>query len=486
MKKIIGALVLLAGLSTTSHARDGYRISVKLADFKDTMVYLVHYYGKPLPTIYKSDSAMVDKNGVAVIEDNKPVLGGIYMVLTADKKKYVELLLNNGDDMSVTMNAKGREEGPIEDVTFKNSPENDRFLAYMKFLKGFGENQQKMQKEYAAAKNATDSAAIRKKMSVAGKELTDYRHDYAAKYPKTLLANVFNALEVPVVPEGVHRLPNGQVDSSFAYDYYKGHFWDKFDFQDDRLINTPIYDSKLDEYMNKLVIPLVDSVTKEGDILLKKTRGTKDLFKYTLHWLTYNAESSKVMGMDAAFVYLVENYHMKGDATWLGPDDIARYSKRAQELSRTAIGNLAPDIKMQDVNAKPIPLSGVKSKYTVVLFWEPSCGHCQKEVPQLDSVYKAVLKAKGVKIYAVRTDDPVKQWQEFIQKHQLGDWINVYDPDHKSNYHSDYDIKSTPTIYLLDEKKIIIGKRLDHTNIGQVIEMEERKAARAAARAAGK
>jgi hypothetical protein len=28
---------------------------------------------------------------------------------------------------------------------------------------------------------------------------------------------------------------------------------------------------------------------------------------------------------------------------------------------------------------------------------------------------------------------------------------------------------------LLDERKIIIGKRLDQTNIGQVIEMHERK-----------
>ncbi|HTM67173.1 MAG TPA: hypothetical protein VL093_12675 [Flavipsychrobacter sp.] len=40
-----------------------------------------------------------------------------------------------------------------------------------------------------------------------------------------------------------------------------------------------------------------------------------------------------------------------------------------------------------------------------------------------------------------------------------------------------YDVYSTPVIYLLDEKKIIRGKRLDHTNIMDVINMLEKKQA---------
>lgn len=475
MKRTLSAILLLSALAFTAQAKDGYKISVRFTDFKDSMIYLLHYYAKPMPTIYKSDSARMDKNGVATFQSSKQTLGGIYLVLTSDRKKYFEFLLNNGDDMGITVSAKGKAEGVLEDLSYKNSPENDRFIAYMNFLKGFGSEQQKLQNDYAAAKTKEDSATVRKKMATSGKQLTDYRHDYAAKYPGTLLGNIFNALDVPQVPEGVHKLPNGQVDSSFAYDYYKGHFWDKFDFHDDRLIHTPIYDAKLDEYMNKLVVPYVDSVEKEADWLLKKTRGTKELFKYTLHWLTYNAETSKVMGMDEVFVYLVENYHMKGDADWLGNDDLQKYIKRVREIAPNVIGNVAPEIRMQDVSGKEVPLSSIKAKYTVVAFWEPSCGHCQKEIPALDSVYNAVLKARGVKVYAVRTDDPVEQWQKFIKEHNLQDWTNVYDPEHRSNYHSDYDVKTTPTIYLLDEKKIIRGKRLDHTNINDVINMLERK-----------
>lgn len=471
MKRLLSIICCVTALCATASARDGYRISVKFTDMKDTMVYLAHYYGKPLPTIYKADSARFDKNGVAVLQSKEKTLGGIYIMLLSDKKTYFEFLLNNGDEMEITATAAGLPDA----IVFKNSPENEGFLGYERFLKGFGAKQQSLQSKMTAAKSHADSEAVRKEMIASGKDLIDFRHNYVSKHPGTLLSTIFNALEVPQVPEGVHKFANGTVDSTFPYTYYKAHYWDKFDFQDDRLIHTPIYDAKLDEYMNKLVLPYTDSVKKEADWLLAKTRGTKDMFKYTLFYLTKNVENSKIMGMDEVFVYLVENYYMKGDATWLTSEELQKYEKRARDIAPNVIGNLAPDIKMQDIDGKEIPLSSVKSKYTLVVFWDPTCGHCATEIPLLDSVYNAQLKKKGVKVYSVRTEGPVDKWQEFIKKHGLTDWVNVYDPEHHSDYRSKYDVYSTPVIYLLDEKKIIRGKRIDHTNIMQLIEMLEKK-----------
>ena len=55
--------------------------------------------------------------------------------------------------------------------------------------------------------------------------------------------------------------------------------------------------------------------------------------------------------------------------------------------------------------------------------------------------------------------------------------MHVHNPEHTSNYKADYDVYGTPSIYLLDERKIIRGKKLDHSNIGTVIEMLERREA---------
>ena len=67
-------------MANLSAAREGYHVRLKIPDVKDTMVYLVHYYGKTLPTIYKRDSAHIDKNGVALFDSkDSTFVGGIYM-----------------------------------------------------------------------------------------------------------------------------------------------------------------------------------------------------------------------------------------------------------------------------------------------------------------------------------------------------------------------------------------------------------------------
>jgi len=475
MKRVLlVAMLFLFGMAGRVVAHDGYHIRLKIPGVKDSMVYMAHYYGKPLPTIYKRDSARFDKNGIAEFNSSDPsFVGGIYMMLLSDRKTYFEFLANNGDDMSISADISKLPQG----IKFKNSSENDNFQEYVGFLNGYSERQQGLKKEYAAAKTAADSSVVRKKSAAASKELTDYRKQYAKDHPNTLLAAIFNALELPEVPGGEHFLEDGKTkDSSYAYNYYKAHFWDDFNFQDDRLIHAPIYDAKITEYMNKLVLPWPDSVEKESDMLLKKASGTKDMFKYTLWWLTRNVEDSKIMGMDEVFVYLVENYYMKGDAYWLSSDELNKYLDRAQKIAPNVIGNLTPEIKLPNViTKKEESLQSLKADYTLLIFYSPTCGHCQKELPALDSLYRSVLKAKGVKVFTVATEGDEKAITDFVNNNKLGEWTNTWDHEHAGDWRGKYDVYSTPTIYLLDEKKIIRGKRLDHSNIVGLVDMLEKK-----------
>lgn len=473
-KQLLTGLVATIALlfsTLSTQAKNGYNIQLHIEGTKDTMLYLAHYYGKALPTIYKTDSARIDKNGNAVLKSSEETLGGIYLILLSDKKTYFEFLLNNGDDITINTAVDKLPDG----IRFKNSPENDRFMEYVGFLKAFSKSQQELQAQMTKAKTAADTAKVRGRAAEEGKKLVDFRRDYVKKNPGTLLSNIFKALETPQIPEGRHLLPNGDVDSNFTYTYYKAHYWDGFDFKDDRLIHTPIFDAKLEEYFTKLVLPYPDSMQKEADWILSKTRGRKELFKYALWWITRNAETSKIMGMDEVFVYMVENYYMKGDAYWLDRDALNKYIERASKIAPNVIGNLAPEIRMPDMNGKMQSMSAMPAKYTLVIFWSVDCGHCQKEIPRIDSVYRAVLKKKGVKIYAVSTEGESDKWKNFVKEHKLEDWVHVSDPEHTSDFRSKYDVYSTPVLYLLDEKKIIQGKRLDYSNIGEVVKMLEER-----------
>ncbi len=137
MKKIyLFSMLLLACMATTSFAHPGYHIRLKFQGVKDSTIYLTHYYGKPLPSMYKRDSARIDKKGNAeFVSYDSTFVGGIYMVLLADRKTYFEFLLNSGDDMSINVDIAKLPQG----LTFKNSMENENFQKYVDFLKGYSD-----------------------------------------------------------------------------------------------------------------------------------------------------------------------------------------------------------------------------------------------------------------------------------------------------------------------------------------------------------
>lgn len=486
MKRIISLLLVVfithnitfaqKDKSVLNNSKDGYKIQLKFNNLSDSVIYLAHYFGKPLPTIYKTDSGKLDKSGNVILKSNKYITGGLYILMLSDRKSYFELILNNGDNLVI--NVTDIKQLPNGGITIKNSPENEVFLKYEAYVKNLGEEHQKLQDELSKAKNSIDSTAIKEKITEKMKAMLAFRANLIKEYPDMLLSKIFLGLELPKVPEGKYYLPDGKEDKDYAYRYYKAHYWDNFDFKDNRLINTPIYDSRLSEYFNKLVLPDPDSVIKESNWILTKTRGSQDLFNYTLSFLATFAQESKVMGMDRAYVYLFDNYYEKGDASWLSAELLEKHREHANSLRPNLIGKLGYDITMQDTSGNQVTISKIPAKYKLVVSYDPTCGHCRKEIPELDSTYKAdKLKDRGVVIIGICSEDLVKQWKEFIKEHKLKDWIHLYDPERKSNYKSMYNARVNPTLFLLDAKGIIVGKSIDHTNITSLIDMLDRKEA---------
>ncbi|MCB0699011.1 MAG: DUF5106 domain-containing protein [Chitinophagales bacterium] len=467
MKNILSFLLFLAALTNTAYAADGYTINIQYSDVANQGVYLAHYYGTPLPTIFKVDSTVLDGKGKATLKSDNKIVGGLYLIVLPEKSVYFEVLLNNGDKLDITAKADGL---PLE-LKYKSSAENNRFVEYSSFLSEVGTKHQELMEKLKTAKTSKDSTAVQEEMQKLGNSVKKYRKDYVKQYPKTLLSNIFSALEVPEVPSSIKN-----KDDQFWY--YKRHYWDGVDLTDDRLTYTPLLDNKLSEYFGQLVAPVADTFNAEADILLEKARPSKEMFKYILNWLTTYVQKSDVMGMDAVFVHLVENYHMKGEAFWLSQGTLQKYIDRARSIAPNVVGNVAPEIKMKGMDGKDYSLLGTDAKYTLLVFWSPDCGHCREVIPKVDSLYKAAkLKEKGMKIYGfnVDRDMPVEQWQKVIKEFELNDWIHVNDPDGTSRYRSNYDVYGTPSIYLMDDKKIIRGKKLDHTNILQVIDIIKSK-----------
>jgi hypothetical protein len=69
--------------------------------------------------------------------------------------------------------------------------------------------------------------------------------------------------------------------------------------------------------------------------------------------------------------------------------------------------------------------------------------------------------------------------KNFIRKHKLTGWINVNGPRALTKPYADlYDIYSTPVIYVLDEKKAIIAKRIEGKQVGDFIRNDRKRRGR--------
>jgi peroxiredoxin len=132
------------------------------------------------------------------------------------------------------------------------------------------------------------------------------------------------------------------------------------------------------------------------------------------------------------------------------------------------IGNPAPNLVLWDTLGTEINLRDIDAKYTVLYFYDPDCGHCKTKTPILYASYPE-LQAKGVEILAVCTTTDERRWLEFIRENDLG-WINIADLQAKTYFKFYYDVRSTPTVYILDKDKKILAKKIDVEQVEAVID----------------
>ncbi len=449
------ALLFLMMLFTayTFADKPKYLIKATIHGLKDTICFLGNYYGDKQ---YIKDTAKVDSKGNCEFKGDEKLPGGIYLVVVPSKR-YFELIIDNEQTFSVETDTSDF----VGKMKIKGSVDNQMFYDYLRFVDKEQKEAEPLRALLKKVKNNKDSTKqLQDKLAVIDKDVQNYKLDFIVKHPDSFQAKVFNASREPDIPEAP-LLPNGKKDSSFAYKYYKQHFFDYIDLTDDRLLRTPVFHNKLKQYITTVVVQYPDSIIKEADTLVAKTKGNKEMFKYVVWYVTNWSESSNIMGFDAIFVHMVEKYYNTNQAYWVTPTNLEKMTNRAKVLKGLLLGGKIPNVTMQDTSNVYVTLYNVQAKYTILYFWDPTCGHCQKETPKLRSMYDSLKALKrNVEVYAVCADPNLKkEWKKYIIEHKL-DWINVMDAQNVTGFHTTYDIFSTPVIYLLDENKIILAKRL--------------------------
>ncbi|MBY0482400.1 MAG: DUF5106 domain-containing protein [Chitinophagaceae bacterium] len=453
----------------------GKNISITLSPLKNCWVYLGSYFGKGKALV---DSAYLNDKGTGIFKGPNKLTGGIYFVVSPKMTILFDLLMDKKQQFSIVGDTLQREK-----VLITGSADNDLFKTYTTVSTEKGKQMQELETAYHQAKTVADSNRIRNEILKADKELQAYRDGLVKKNPGSLLAMLFNAMKRPATPE--MPIVKGKPDSLYPYRFVKEHYWDDVSFNDDRLLRTPFFEPKLDDYFKYYVSPEPDSLIEEVKYILLSARTGKEIYPYLLTKFTNKYISPEFMGQDKVFLYIFENFYAKGDTVLLNAASRKTITDRAYSLMANQLGQPAPILDLTDTTGKNISLYGIKAPFTFVAFWDPNCGHCKEEIPRLDSIYRAKWKALGVSVYAVNIyENELPAWKNFINEKKLEGWNHVYQTkasraaEEKAglpSYKQLYDVFKTPTLYLLDKDKRIIAKQLSILQFDDLIAAKLKK-----------
>jgi thiol-disulfide isomerase/thioredoxin len=525
MKTWIFTLIFVTSISGVFGQNFTYTLKVKGLS-ADQDVYLANYFGDKL---YYYDTAKSEA-GIVKFERNT-VKGGVYAVVLPGPKTF-EIILSE-DETKIVLETDTVDF--VKTMKVIKSDENKAFYAYFNYLSD-------MQKKAAPLRGKKDQAS-KDQLQAYDKEVKAYQKNLSVENKDNLFGSIISMSLDPEVPKELIGDTTKQME---RYQFYKNHYFDDYHLNDSRIVRTPIFAKKIKYFFEKVCIQHPDSILQEAFSLIDQLPEGSDLFKYVVHTLTYKYETSKIMGMDAVFVGIALRYYCRGSngqtkAFWLEEqylesirkaekafskaksdletaesggiedeiskakteyenrekklkeatknDKLKEICDRATTLSRLRLFGPAPDLILQDTSETEwVDIRNIPNEYKILIFWDPGCGHCKKEIPKLKKVYDEIRARKmDIEIIGINTELENKAWKKYIRENNL-EWINISDnPEvngnarkyiteqkkttlNSLNFRDIYDIFSTPQIFLLDKDNNIVAKKIGVFNLVDILE----------------
>lgn len=432
-------------------------IEVTVENYDQDTLYLGYYFGNKK---YFYDTASSETNTFTFKADTSAPKG-MYLLLDYEMKKYHDVLLEDDQQFSIKTDSVFS----ARKVSFKGSDLNEDFYDYILVLTD-------LRPEAEQLRAKLPDPAAQSKLEALNEKVIDKQKELINKYPESILAATIKTnmeMEIPEF-EGDEREVNLK-----KYRYFREHYFDGIDLGKEKYIRAPFFYPYVSRYIEEVVPQHPDSINMALDrVLQPMLESRSDAFKFFLvHYLNHYARSN-IVGMDAVYVYLVNEYYKSGKAWWTNEEQLKKILDEVEKIEPTLIGKTAPDVKLKKLdNNEEFSLHEINSPYTIMFFWDPECGHCKKSMPEVIDFYEN-YKDKGISFIAVCTklnQDARDKCLEYIKEREgMNIFTNAYDPFLRSRYKQKYDIRSTPKVFILDSDKKILMKNVPAEKLSEVMD----------------
>jgi thiol-disulfide isomerase/thioredoxin len=464
---LMPVLAVLLGAAIPVKGQEGYKISFHIKGLKDTTAYLGFYYGES--TFFK-DTARVNSRGEFMYDGKQSLPPGVYF-LVLDRTRLFDFVVGKIQHFSLATEAADY----VGKMTVTGDPDNTAFFNSMQFnvaMNREAEPYLKVINDSTLTEPAKKEA--REGFRTISAKVGAYQDKLIAEHDGTVTAALYKASKPVAIPDPP-RKANGSIDSTFQYRYYLAHYWDNFDLSNDALIRMPrpFYQEKVGEYLDKMFLQHPDTLTRAIRGMVEKARKNPETYKYLVWTCMVKYQNPEIMGLDAVYVNLYDQYFATGEMDfWANKQLRSNLKEQADKYRKSLIGMKGPNLIMQDANLTLQSMYAIRKKFTVLYFFDPDCGHCKKETPKLVEFYNQ--KKFDLEVYAICADTSMSKMKSYIKEMKMP-WITVNGPRTAvGSYHDLYDAETTPTLYILDDKKKIIAKKLAAENLSDFLSKYER------------
>src|SRR5690606_20834445 len=187
-----------------------YEYKFKLNGLKDSECYLGYHFGEKQ---YVKDTLKVNSKGEVTVKGKDTLQGGMYMLITPDKK-WLDFVVSE-PSFSIEFDVND----PAGTVKSKNSVENQIWFDYLKFISQ--KEQQIMplrKKKDDLTKDSKEYEEVTKQIEAFSDEITNYRNNVIKNSPGSFTASILGLMKEVEFPK--------DLDTAAQYWYYRAHFFD--------------------------------------------------------------------------------------------------------------------------------------------------------------------------------------------------------------------------------------------------------------------
>ena len=383
-----------------------------------------------------------------LLTSKTPIKGGIYYLQFAPNKERIYFNIENNDSFSLTFS------GPSYLAKAHSSdPKNEVFLNYQRLEKTFAVIDSLFQVETARGRKFkfAEKAAFFKSKTEA---LVAFRKKALVSLPpSSTLALYFKSLNM--LDESVPSRTDFKA---------RARFLSRIPFSDGKLLFTPVFRSLLVEYLSYYPLQ-ADSIRVGVEKVMANVDCAAKSYPFVFDYFSSVMKNRNIIGNTEGYAWFLTKYGVNNGCGVFTAAQKKTFKEEAEKLGVLKTNVLAENIVLKDTSGATQDLHKFASEndYTLLMFYAPTCDHCQKEVPEIDSTAAVIERIMNIKIgrFAVCNEPgiPKRTWTDFISRYKLTKNAIHVDLPANSTIRSTYDAFANPTFYLINRKAEVVVKK---------------------------